>query len=181
MSDDREILELLKKLLSKPERKIEGRVGLEVESIGPESPHGVYVFDHSSGKWILRQIEGDYFKPWEDGLYVIYFDNAKCPACRGYDAYWYPFVKLFGSAFKNSHYVVILCDWFTRECDSSIARGSFEHYDIHASPTTLLLYVENNGVKASKRLEGSKRIDELVNEVSNFIKSVKGSQVSGSG
>jgi len=75
--------------------------------------------------------------------------------------------------FKNTHYVVVLCDWFSRECDSSIARGSFEHYDIHASPTTLLLYVENTVVKANERLEGVKRIDELVNAVSKFIESNK--------
>jgi len=173
MSEDRELLELLRKLLMKPERKLKGEVGLELDTIGVDSPNGIYVYDQARSKWVLKHVDGDYFKPWEDGVYVIYFDNTKCPACRAYDAYWYPFVKLFGPMFKNAHYIVILCDWFSRECDSSIARGSFEHYDIHASPTTLLLYVENTVVKANDRLEGVKRIDELVNAVSKFIESNK--------
>lgn len=168
MSIDNEVLELLRKLLAKPEKKPGGGVGLEVDSIGPEQPHGVYVYDAARSKWVLKHVEGDYFKPWEDGVYVVYFDNTKCPACRVQDLYWYPFVKIFGSTFKSSHYIVILCGWFTRECDSSIAKGSFQYYDIHASPTILLMHVKDGSVKATSKLEGVKKIDELAGELAKF-------------
>ncbi|WP_248784135.1 hypothetical protein [Desulfurococcus mucosus] len=181
MSGDDEILNLLRKLLSRPERRIEAKTGLEVDSVGPESPNGIYIFNQLNGKWVLQQVDGDHLKPWEDGLYVVYFDNTKCPACRAYDMYWYPFVKLFGRTFKDAHFIIVLCDWFTRECNSSAARNSFEHFDIHASPTTLLLSVENGAVKAVRKLEGVKRIDQLVEEVSKFVNESTAKGVAGSG
>jgi len=109
---EKDLLELLKKMLySDPEKK-KGREGLEVDQIEPDSPHGIYVYDFNKEKWILRQVSGEPQLPWGDGYYAIYFDNAKCPACRSYDNYWYPFVKLFGKLFSNVNYVVVLCDWF---------------------------------------------------------------------
>ncbi|MEM0378020.1 MAG: hypothetical protein QXP68_00205 [Thermosphaera sp.] len=164
-----EIIELLKKLLERPEKKYKPEIGLEVDTVGPEAPNGIYVFDPMKAKWVLKYINGDFFNPWEDGLYVIYFDNAKCPACRAYDSYWYPFVKLIGPTFPKSHYVIVLCDWFARECDSEIASGSFLKYEIHASPTTLLLYSDNGRIVRQEKIEGVKRMDQLTDAIQLFL------------
>lgn len=169
---DDELFELLKKLLLKPEKKYKPEVDLELDTISPESPNGIYVYDGKREKWVLKYLNGDFFQPWEDGLFVIYFDNAKCPACRAYDTYWYPFVKLIGPTFQNSHYVIILCDWFAKECDSEIARGSFQKYDVHASPTTLLMYSNSGKIILQDKLEGVKRMDELANSIQEFLDKV---------
>lgn len=169
---DEEILEMLKKLLARPEKKYKPEIGLEVDTVGPETPNGIYVFDHVRGKWTLRYVDGEFFQPWEDGLFVIYFDNAKCPACRAYDSYWYPFVKLIGPTFPKSHYVVVLCDWFAKECDSQAARGSFQKYEIHASPTTLLLYSNSGRIIRQEKIEGVKRMDQLTDAIQSFLEKV---------
>jgi hypothetical protein len=149
--------------------KKKGKVGTELDKIEPDSPHGVYVYDFNKDKWVLKMVEGNPVIPWSDGYYVIYFDNAKCPACRSYDNYWFPFVKLFGRMFSNVNFVVVLCDWFARECVSEAASGAFRKFDVHASPTTILLRVVNGEIREKKELSGVKKIDELLNIVSSFI------------
>jgi hypothetical protein len=149
--------------------KKKGKVGIELDKIEPDSPHGIYVYDFNKDKWVLKMVEGNPVIPWSDGYYVIYFDNAKCPACRSYDNYWFPFVKLFGRMFSNVNFVVVLCDWFARECISEAASGAFRKFDVHASPTTILLRVVNGEIREKKELSGVKKIDELLNIVSSFI------------
>ena len=149
--------------------KKKGKVGIELDKIEPDSPHGIYVYDFNKDKWVLKMVEGNPVIPWSDGYYVIYFDNAKCPACRSYDNYWFPFVKLFGRMFSNVNFVVVLCDWFARECVSEAASGAFRKFDVHASPTTILLKVVNGEIREKKELSGVKKIDELLNIVSSFI------------
>ena len=149
--------------------KKKGKVGIELDKIEPDSPHGIYVYDFNKDKWVLKMVEGNPVIPWSDGYYVIYFDNAKCPACRSYDNYWFPFVKLFGRMFSNVNFVVVLCDWFARECVSEAASGAFRKFDVHASPTTILLRVVNGEIREKKELSGVKKIDELLNIVSSFI------------
>jgi hypothetical protein len=149
--------------------KKKGKVGIELDKIEPDSPHGIYVYDFNKDKWVLKMVEGNPVIPWSDGYYVIYFDNAKCPACRSYDNYWFPFVRLFGRMFSNVNFVVVLCDWFARECISEAASGAFRKFDVHASPTTILLRVVNGEIREKKELSGVKKIDELINIVSSFI------------
>jgi hypothetical protein len=149
--------------------KKKGKVGIELDKIEPDSPHGIYVYDFNKDKWVLKMVEGNPVIPWSDGYYVIYFDNAKCPACRSYDNYWFPFVRLFGRMFSNVNFVVVLCDWFARECISEAASGAFRKFDVHASPTTILLRVVNGEIREKKELSGVKKIDELLNIVSSFI------------
>ncbi len=149
--------------------KKKGKVGIELDKIVPDSPHGIYVYDFNKDKWVLKMVEGNPVIPWSDGYYVIYFDNAKCPACRSYDNYWFPFVRLFGRMFSNVNFVVVLCDWFARECISEAASGAFRKFDVHASPTTILLRVVNGEIREKKELSGVKKIDELLNIVSSFI------------
>lgn len=175
-SEYSDILSILKALLASSGdlKKVEAKPGDVFDKIEPNLPNGLYVFDFKNGKWVLKEINGDYFKPWEDGLYVVYFDNAKCPACRAYDNYWFPFVKLLGGAYEKAHFVIVLCNWFARECDSPIAKGSFQHYDVHASPTTLLLYVSGGEIRATEKVEGVKKMDELANVIESFLNKTRG-------
>lgn len=165
---ERDLLELLRRMLSTDIEKKRGKEGLELDKIEPDSPHGIYVYDHSKEKWILRQVSGNPDLPWDDGVYMIYFDNARCPACRSYDNYWFPFVKIFGKLFNDVKYVVVLCDWFARECVSEASSAAFRKFDVHASPTTILLRVENGLIKRKEEISGVKKIDELVKLVSDF-------------
>ncbi len=141
---------------------------LELDTVKIDSPHGIYIYDPEKDKWILLEDTGKPFKPWKDGYYIIYFDNTKCPACRIYDLSWYVYVKLFGRNEKDTYYVVILCDWFAHQCRSEAARKSFKEYDIHASPTTMLLYVENGEIKKIEKVEGAKTLDKLAEIIAKF-------------
>jgi hypothetical protein len=105
-----------------------------------------------------------------DGIYVIYFDNTRCPACRIYDLSWYAYIKLIGKNLENVYFVIILCEWFAHRCRSEAASKSFEHYKIHASPTTLLLYVKDGKIVLEDRFEGAKTIDYLASRIEEFIR-----------
>lgn len=178
MGEDSELLRILERVAS---RIVSGRAGdekslrggVELDIIGVDSPHGIYVYDKARDKWVLIRVDDGPFRPDRDGFYIVYFDNTKCPACRIYDLTWYPYVKLIGSSMENTYFYIILCDWFAHECRSEAARNSFKHYDVHASPTTLLLYVENGEVKAQEKIEGTKPLDKLASIIDEFIKKNK--------
>jgi hypothetical protein len=168
------ILESMARKIAKEKKREEGVKGVaEFDIIGIDSPHGIYMYDPGRDKWVLLRIEGEAFKPRTDGFHIIYFDNTKCPACRIYDLAWFPYVKLFGSKLESTYFYIILCDWFARECRSEAARKSFIEYNIHASPTTVLLYVENGKIKEKTSFEGSKPLDKLMEIIEEFIKKVK--------
>lgn len=156
------ILEGLLKSYEERERKaVQGRVGLELEEVGVDSPHGVYMYDPGKKVWRLIAVEGGPFKPREDGIYVVYFDNTRCPACRIYDFAWYRFVEEESRRGNPPRFVIVLCDWFAHECRSDAAAASFRWYRVHASPTTLFLYVKNGEVVEEERREGALRLEEL--------------------
>jgi len=157
-------------------KTLEEMVGSRVKSVAvydkvdASTPHGVYIYDQGTGKWVYVEFEGEFFNPKRDGIYVIYFDNAKCPACRVYDIHWFPFVTLLGSTYRNTFFVIVLCEWFARNCSSQQASNTFKHYDIHASPTTLLLYVHNGVAVSSEKVEGVKTMDKLAKHIEEFAK-----------
>jgi hypothetical protein len=64
--------------------------------------------------------------------------------------------------FPEVNYVIVLCDWFARECVSDAASGAFKKFDVHASPTTILLRVSNGEIKEKIETSGVKKIDELL-------------------
>lgn len=167
---EKDILDLLKKMLSTSTEKKRGKEGLEVEKVEPDSPHGIYVYDFNKEKWVLRQVSGNPNLPWGDGYYVVYFDNSRCPACRSYDNFWFPFVKIFGKMFTDCNFVIVLCDWFARECASEAASGAFKKFDVHASPTTILLHVANGEIKKKEEHSGVKKLDDLLKILTDFTK-----------
>jgi len=123
--------------------------------VNENSPHGIYVYDHEKGSWQLVQVEDGPFKPNKKGIYVIYFDNAKCSACRKYDTIWFPFIENSMQTKKEITFVIVLCNWFARDCKSKSASETFKQFDVHASPTTIVLYVDENGeIKYQEKYEG---------------------------
>lgn len=157
-------------LHEKLRRKKEEHV-VELKMVTETSPHGIYVYDKARGVWVLKCTEGEEFKPWKDGYYVIYFDNTRCPACKIYDLVWYPYVNLIGRKLNDTEFVIILCEWFSRRCRSSAASKSFEKYNIHASPTTVLLKVENNVVVKREDIRGAKPLNTLIEKVDSLRRS----------
>ncbi|MEM4482061.1 MAG: hypothetical protein QXK88_00015 [Desulfurococcaceae archaeon] len=165
---EKDIVELLKKMLLTDIEKKRGKEGLELEKIEPDSPHGIYVYDYGKERWILRQVAGGSQLPWGDGYYLVYFDNSRCPACRSYDSQWFPFVRIFGKLFKEFNFVVVLCDWFARECVSEAASSTFKKFDVHASPSTLIMHVKGGEIVEKQELSGVKKISELLEIVTAF-------------
>ncbi len=165
--------ELARKLVRSGDDKAVSKEKIELDIVDVNSPHGIYIYDKKKDKWVLVRTDGEAFKPKEDGVYVIYFDNTRCPACRIYDLSWYPYIKLVGKNLENVHFVIILCSWFARNCDSEAAKNSFKEYDVHASPTTYLLYVKNGEIVLKDKFEGSKSLDVLTKKIDEFLEKVK--------
>ena len=137
---------------------------------GPGNPHGVYVFDRKDSRWKLLRDKGELFKLGElgEGIYLVYFDNLLCPACRSQDVHWQKIVEKYKDS-SEFHFVLILCDWFYDNCSSEAASKSFKEYGVSASPTILVARVSKDG-KVEEYLEGV-RPD---NVIEYYIKKVQG-------
>lgn len=158
-------------------------VGQGLKIVNETSPNGIYIYNHDEGVWYLVKVDDGPFKPNKKGVYVMYFDNAKCSACRKYDSVWFPFIENNMRNKKNINFIIILCNWFARECNSKAAAESFKHYDVHASPTTVILYADENGeVRYHEKYEGVLYEFELKLVLENFeeraLKAMKGEKVS---
>lgn len=171
---DEELSKLLDRIAKRIiERKSENVESLELDMVRVDSPNGIYIYDKKKDKWVLIRTGGGYYIPEKDGIYVIYFDNTRCPACRMYDLSWYTYIRLFGKDLEDVNFVIVLCDWFARKCRSEAAKKTFEHYDIHASPTTVLLYVKNGKVVLEDKFEGAKKLDYLASKIDEFTRKAR--------
>lgn len=154
-----------------------------VKRVDEKCPHGIYEYSVEHSMWRFIKSDGEYFKPDSKGVYVIYFDNTKCSACRKYDGVWFPFVESYTQKKRDTRFMIILCDWFARECKSTAAAESFKKYDVHASPTTIVLYAADDGsVKYQEKYEGVMYEFELKLVLDNFeeraVRYLKGEKVS---
>ncbi|MEM0361134.1 MAG: hypothetical protein QXH57_05925 [Sulfolobales archaeon] len=139
-----------------------------VKEVSSESPHGIYVYDRSRDEWVLTSTNGNAFKPVVDGYYIIYFDNAKCHACRSFDSDWFPYIRSIAKKLDRHYFLVVLCEWFSRKCASEAASKTFKEYEVHASPTTYLIYLKNGGIVYKEKYEGRLNSVELVKVVEGF-------------
>ncbi len=150
-------------------RCVVGAKELRVKEVGASSKQGIYFYDVDSDTWVYQPSEDpDPFIPREDGYYVMYFDNTKCPACRRYDIYWYSFIRRRAKELKDFRFVIILCGWFAKDCESPKAAATFTAFDVHASPTTYLVHVKNGEVRYKERYEGVLTDSELEKAVPTF-------------
>lgn len=124
---------------------------------GSGTPNGVYVYNPELGEWFLT--EDPPFK--RTGFHVIYFDNTRCPACRRFDPHWFSFVEEMAPKNPGDVFMVVLCDWFSRQCSSGLAKRLFEVFDIHVSPTIAFVYRVDGAVKRLQKEEGVLEKDRL--------------------
>lgn len=128
--------------------------GLRFKEISPENKHGVYKYSGEDDTWVYLDVEGlDPFIP-KDKYAVMYFDNAKCSACRRYDIYWFPFVRSLSNENNEFSFYIILCNWFARDCESLVASATFTYFDVHSSPTTILLSWMDGKVVYKEKYDG---------------------------
>jgi len=141
----------------------------EFKEVGPDSPHGIYFYDKFRDLWVLFSTrDADPFVPRVDGYYVMYFDNARCSACRKYDLHWFPYVRRVSRELKDHYFLIVLCNWFARDCNSSSASITFTYYAVHASPTTVLLYVKDSKERYKESYDGYLKTEELEKVVGGF-------------
>jgi hypothetical protein len=88
-----------------------------------------------------------------DGFYFIYFSNSECGACRVFDDVWYPFVEMLAGK-AAARFIIVLCGWFTRDCSSEDAKSLFKEFDVHVSPTVIVLKRSNGKVEKLLKYEG---------------------------
>ncbi|BES81833.1 hypothetical protein [Pyrodictium abyssi] len=168
---DEELEKLLERKARKLLEKAKGGMGeVIVKRVGAGSRNGIYVYDREHGAWRLLRVDGGAFQLGElgDGVYVVYFGNTKCKACRSYDGYWHPFVESAAPRLEGYHFVIVLCDWFTHRCASPAASASFREHRVHASPTTLLAYVAGGKTVYQEKYEGVLTREELEKVVPSF-------------
>jgi len=159
---DSELTKILEKLAKKLS-KVKYREKC-FERITSSSNHGIYVYERNVGKWFYSEDETNVLS---NGLYVVYFDNAECNACRRYDKVWFPVIESYGSEFPYT-YVIVLCGWFSNECRSKKASSLFNEFEIKASPTTLFLYIKNGKIVYDERYEGVLEQEDLIYVLKTF-------------
>jgi len=154
-----EILQsMLQKMLAKARAHAEG--GELFRVVDASSPNGIYEYDRERDAWVKLKV--DELKLDRDGIYVIYFDNTRCPACRRYDPVWFTFVSRFSKEDRDTRFFIVLCDWFARQCRAEEAAKTFRRFDIHASPTTTLLLVKRGEIVDRDDIEGYVDFEKLV-------------------
>ncbi len=143
-------------------------MSVEVKEVGVNDLHGIYAYRKEKDVWVmLESSDLDPFIPKEKYA-VIYFDNTRCPACRRYDIYWYPFVRKYSKLLNNHGFYIVVCGWFARECESPAASATFTFFDVHASPTTFLVMVEDRKVLYKEKYEGVLTDTDLEKVVPGF-------------
>ncbi len=149
------IIEKLVKKIMEPKNK--------PSTPGPGSPHGIYVYRQDG--WRMLRREGEPYSIGEqgEGVYIIYFDNTRCPACRIYDPTWFHFSSQ--NRGEKRHFVIVLCEWFSRNCQSSSASLSFLKYRVKASPTTIFSSFRGGEIIYNNKIEGVVGEDRLTTEL----------------
>lgn len=139
--------------------------------IEPPPDNGVFVFKNNS--WI--KIRNDFWYPKEDGIYVVFFMNTRCPACKRYwDSAISKFLENNASRLRDKLRIIyVKCDWFARECSDDTAKNTFLIYLVSASPTTIVIKVEKGEGVYAERYEGKLPYDKLVSVIQEFEERAK--------
>ncbi|MEM1619916.1 MAG: protein disulfide isomerase family protein [Fervidicoccaceae archaeon] len=111
-------------------------IGSLLEKSYEVSSEGVYVLTES--RWTRVKLDGYFWSPPDNGGYIVYFNNLRCPACRAFDPTWEDFAKKYGR--ENFTLVEVVCTWFAISCSDPTARATFNAYSIYQSPTLMVIY-----------------------------------------
>jgi len=139
--------------------------------VEPPPENGVFLF--KNGSWV--KVNNDFWYPKEDGVYVVFFMNVRCPACK---RYWNLAISKFLekdiTKFGNKLRIIyVKCDWFAKECRDETAKNTFLVYLVSASPTTIIIKVEKGKGIYAERYEGRLPYDKLIAIVQEFGERVK--------
>ncbi len=129
---------------------------LKASRLGRGSTNGVYRFSFSERLWVILSEDVKPLVPPERYA-VLYFDNTLCPVCRVYDESWYPFIESSSKDLMDMGIApyIVLCDWFTQQCYSAKAALTFINYEVHASPTTIVMATRDGKVTYMEKYEGA--------------------------
>ncbi len=135
-------------------------------------PHGIYYYDYKRKDWLLLRKDGEPLKPGElgDGLYVIYFYNLMCGACRAFTPHWMVFAEVMAGKLDNVIPLVVLCDWFSSMCDSKAAGDTFNEFDVDSTPTVIMVKVKGGSIIDKSRLSGVVSSDDLFKIAKRYAK-----------
>jgi hypothetical protein len=85
---------------------------------------------------------------FENGKYIVFFDNRKCPFCRIFDVMWDLLVK--DQMLSDIKFVKVVCSYFASDCVNEEAKKAYTEHEIWKSPTVMLVEVTNSEKRISK-------------------------------
>lgn len=85
---------------------------------------------------------------FNEGKYIVFFDNRKCPFCRIFDVLWEVLLKDLGT--KNIKFIKIVCSYFASECSNEEAKKFYVEYEIWKSPSIMLINASGKEKKVQK-------------------------------
>lgn len=122
---------------------------------------GIYIYD---GVWRKIDVDGPYV-PEDDGIYVIYFRNSGCPACKAFDKIWNKFV--LHNREKPIKFTIAQCTEFFINCNSTSAADTFVFYLIFETPQVVVIVVKDNTISYLEREAGFITYEKLEDFILN--------------
>ncbi|MEM0005801.1 MAG: hypothetical protein QXJ56_00860 [Ignisphaera sp.] len=122
---------------------------------------GIYIHDTV---WRGISVDGP-FVPEEDGIYVLYFRNSKCPGCKAFDETWSRFVEGVRDLYR---FVVVQCTEFFTNCSSGDAVDTFLFYLVFETPQIVVIVVKDGMIIYLEREIGSLTYNRLREFVINI-------------
>lgn len=122
---------------------------------------GIYIYDTV---WRRVSVDGP-FVPEEDGIYVLYFKNGKCPGCKAFDETWSRFVEGVRNLYR---FVVVQCTEFFTNCSSGDAADTFVFYLVFETPQIVAIVVRDGVIAYLEREIGSLIYNRLRDFVVNI-------------
>ncbi|MEB3765437.1 MAG: thioredoxin family protein [Desulfurococcales archaeon] len=132
--------------------------------VSHEMEHGIYIYN---GKGWTR-ISG--IKDVPDGASILYFSNARCPACKEFNKTWNDMTKELQ---EKVSLVVVLCGWFEEDCSSREAAKLFDTMAVFGTPTIVSVCKKNGEIVSVSVHPGFKSPEELRDIVQRHLEKCK--------
>lgn len=128
--------------------------------------HGIFIFNKNKCIWEPIKVR-QYWTPEKDGIYLLVFMQEWCGACHVYE----PTFSKYVLEHMNSKitYVAICLGKGWKPGDS--VEKTFYRWGIKATPTTILVKVENGKTSRTSIFEGVMSYEKLDNFIKKFLES----------
>lgn len=128
--------------------------------------HGIFIFNKYKCTW--EPIEAkQYWTPKKDGVYLLVFMQEWCGACHAYKPI---FSKYVLEHISNEITYVAICLGEGWKPGDSIEK-TFYRWSIRATPTTILVKIENGKISKTSIFEGVMSYEKLDNFIKKFLES----------